>query len=102
MNHVDAARLVDLHAQVAASQVANCLARQHLIERLGDHMCGNSESGLTRAELKMLARARQDLARAKRELAQFLTSLTMASLVRTTNAITSRITKAQPESKPLD
>jgi hypothetical protein len=81
MNEKDAARLVELQAQIKASQLARQLVREDLIERLGDHMCCGS-GGPTRADLKALARARRNVAQAQGELAWFLTVSTLAALGR--------------------
>lgn len=86
MNFFDATRLMELQAQVSASQAAMGLAREHLIERLGDHMCGSLEGRLTRAELKVMARARRSAALTKRGLALFLTHSTLKTLTRSTTA----------------
>lgn len=80
MNDIDAARVVDLRAHVAASQMAVQLAREHLIDQLGDHMCGAPGGGPTRADLKALARARRIERQAQYDLAQFLAVSTLKTL----------------------
>jgi hypothetical protein len=87
VNSFDAARWMTLQARVASSQEDLVLAREQLIERLGDHLCGGLGGPLTRTELKVLARARRNAASAKAELAEFLTRATMSILVRSTSTL---------------
>ena len=84
MNSFDATRLMELQTQIAATQADLVLAREQLIERLGDCLCGNPGGRLTRVALKVLARASRNAAVAQRKLAQFLTGTTLATLVRST------------------
>ena len=79
-------QLMELRVQLVASQTALSLAREQLIERLGDHMCGGPGGRLTRAELKVLARARRNAAFAQGELAQFLTLSTLTTLMQSVKA----------------
>lgn len=79
MTETYAAHVVELRARVVASQTAMLLARDDLIERLGDHMCGGTGGGPTRDDLKALARSRRTLRQAQLELAQFLMVATLAT-----------------------
>jgi hypothetical protein len=80
MNDIDAAYAIELQARVSACQMAVQLAREDLIERLGDHMCGGRDGPPDRADLKMLARARRGLREAQHDLAQYLAASTLKTL----------------------
>ncbi len=78
MNGEDANRLKELRASLSASHAAVTLAREDLIEALGDRMCGSGD-GPTPQQLEVLAAARRREAVARRDMARFVATLAPAS-----------------------
>lgn len=74
MNGEDANRLKELRASLSASHAAVRLAREDLIEALGDRMCGSGD-GPTPQQLEVLAAARRREAVARRDMARFVATL---------------------------
>ncbi len=74
MNSEDAKRLEELIASLSSSHAAVTLARENLIEALGDRMCG-SGTGPTPQDDEVLAAARRREAVARRDMARFVATL---------------------------
>jgi hypothetical protein len=68
-----------LEARLLASHEAVRIARENLIEALGDHMCG-SGSGPTSRDLRALAHACRVEAKIRRDLAELATMCTLKRL----------------------
>jgi hypothetical protein len=98
MKDIDAVLIADLQARIAAGQVAMQCARDDLIERLGDHLCGAPSGAPGWRDLKTLARARRTTRQAQRELAELLTQSAITTLRRPTTLV--RTPPIQPGSAP--